>query len=574
MTNATWWRFVMVMPLLLLCGACADFARVGALRDSGLCQKWTDCRDILNTARERLNVFKNASTPAQLADRISQHAILGNRQAVREDLERIVERSYEPTWGMWEQIRRATNGQGWKEEAAYASAWSEYQDKEYSLAAEGFEELLRNGFGPPGAYLGHGLALCGSGKCNEGASSINQAIQRNPLALRFHLARANLNSKVDLSSINSIPATEVNFDWAIIERVRPANAEEYFQRGRIFFLGKRYELAVNDYSEAIHDGGKGAKESVPARARAYVVLGRYQEAVADLTQATKFYPTDVDSFFLRGLLYFGAGNVLASVSDFQRVLELQPAEYAKPVLERCYQLASAEPGNPDVYYVSGVALTALKEDQRAIGAYSRALELRGNHLPALLARAEIHHRLQRYPEALADYDQLLRLDPKNSPAHFGEGLIYSHLYRNSRGTNERYFQVALAHLDNANSDKGKQAYLKALLYASTGTMDGLDSAIYLSQQAINADPNPEYRSAKNRFLELRSEKQQERWFAAIAGLAGLVVLGTVLNPSTDSTDVNSAKKFLDDQREQMERNRERRIIEHGLGMRLGDLGFH
>ncbi len=572
MANPTWWRFVMVMPLILLWGAC-DFARLGALRESGLCQNWTDCRDILDIARERLNLFKNASTPAQLADRISQHAILGNRQAVREDLERIVERSYEPTWGMWEQIRRATNGQGWKEEAAYASAWSEYQDKEYSLAAEGFEELLRNGFGPPGVYLGHGLALCGSGKCNEGALSINQAIQRNPLALRFHLARANLNSKMDLSNINFIPTTEVNFDWAIIERVRPANAEEYYQRGRIFFLGKRYELAMNDYSEAIHDGGKGAKESVSARARTYVVLGRYQEAVADLTQATKFYPTDVDSFFLRGLLYFGAGNVLASVSDFQRVLELQPAEYAKPVLERCYQLASAEPGNPDVYYVSGVALTALKEDQRAIGAFSRALELRGNHLPALLARAEIHHRLQRYPEALADYDRSLRLDPNNSPSHLGEGLIYSQLYRNSRGTNERHFQSALMHLDHANSDKGKQAYLKALLYASTGTMEGLDSAIYLSQQAIDADPNPEYRSAKNRLLELRSEKQQERWFSAIAALGSLLIVGNILNPNAASADVNSAKKFHDDQREQMERNIERRIIEHGFGLRHGYLGF-
>ena len=63
-----------------------------------------------------------------------------------------------------------------------------------------------------------------------------------------------------------------------------------------------------------------------------------------------------------------------------------------------------------------------------------------NNIDALLANAQQHYLAERYPEALQDYQDAIRLNPQSAEAHYDLYLVYVKL-------NELSF--ALAELEQA-----------------------------------------------------------------------------------------------------------------------------
>lgn len=61
-----------------------------------------------------------------------------------------------------------------------------------------------------------------------------------------------------------------------------------------------------------------------ARGRAYALLGRHKEAIADLTRAIELDSKAAEAFDLRGSEQFKLGHLAESLADFDRSLKLRP----------------------------------------------------------------------------------------------------------------------------------------------------------------------------------------------------------------------------------------------------------
>jgi tetratricopeptide (TPR) repeat protein len=107
------------------------------------------------------------------------------------------------------------------------------------------------------------------------------------------------------------------------------------------------------------------------RAYAYVVTGKYDNAVTDYTTALKIDPANAETYFNRGLLYeMHMGEFDRAIKDFEQALGIDK-EMVDAYLEmaQCYaqkqqranaienykEYIEAVPGNPEAYYGRAVA---------------------------------------------------------------------------------------------------------------------------------------------------------------------------------------------------------------------------
>lgn len=155
---------------------------------------------------------------------------------------------------------------------------------------------------------------------------------------------------------------------------------------------KQAELAISldeDYPDFEADLRK-AVEVAPNAAENHRVLAsflhgedRTQEAHQVLAQAMALEPDNAENYALRALWYTG----------------------------EAYSLA---PGEPGIKQFMGVELSRAKLES-ALDDLNQALRLQPQQLNFLVQRASILHQLQRYDDALADYDSILATLPADSP---------------------------------------------------------------------------------------------------------------------------------------------------------------
>jgi len=112
--------------------------------------------------------------------------------------------------------------------------------------------------------------------------------------------------------------------------IDPESPESYFSRGRAYLqLGKNNE-AIADYTKVIQL--KGTSETVAAnlplvyhnRGLSYGLIAKYPLAIADLTKAIQLRPDYASAYKVRGLIYKKMGNLRAAKADIASAERLQP----------------------------------------------------------------------------------------------------------------------------------------------------------------------------------------------------------------------------------------------------------
>jgi tetratricopeptide (TPR) repeat protein len=186
----------------------------------------------------------------------------------------------------------------------------------------------------------------------------------------------------------------------------------------------------------------------------YLKEGRFDDAIAALSQAIDLEPNYADAYSNRGLAYYEKREYAQALEDFKQAIIINPNDekahnnaalvyYRQqdyPNAETHYQLAlslSAEekPYHADVHNNLGAIYAKKGMQQEALNAYNNAIRitkaLNLGYTDAFYNRANLFYDLKRYDEAIADYTETVTsLERARDAAHnvsdayYNRGLSY------------------------------------------------------------------------------------------------------------------------------------------------------
>jgi tetratricopeptide (TPR) repeat protein len=136
--------------------------------------------------------------------------------------------------------------------------------------------------------------------------------------------------------------------------------------------------------------------------------GSYGEAIALLSQLLNRNPQNAIDYNNRGLVYFQARQFDQAIADYNKALELNP------------RLAKAYNNRANYYAATGDLVAAIAD-------YDQALDFNPSYVRAWLNRGITLRDLERYPEAIENFDIALLLGQLEGHIYAERGRTY-HLW--------------------------------------------------------------------------------------------------------------------------------------------------
>ncbi|MGK4199346.1 tetratricopeptide repeat protein [Fusobacterium sp. HC1336] len=166
------------------------------------------------------------------------------------------------------------------------------------------------------------------------------------------------------------------------------------------------------------------------------------------------------------------------------------------------------------YFKKGINFEIKKDYNKAIGNYSKAIELDPNNVNAYLNRGLIYEKLKKYDKSLEDLNKAIELDPNNANSYLNLGLIYermcsytealkyleksiklnpnnekAYLMKASIYIKQREYEAAIKEYDKAikiNPTNSTTYFNRGLIY---GALNNTKQAIEEYSKAIKLNPN-------------------------------------------------------------------------------------
>jgi tetratricopeptide (TPR) repeat protein len=240
---------------------------------------------------------------------------------------------------------------------------------------------------------------------------------------------------------------------------QPATAADFLRRGQAL-------AARRDFSGAVDDFGKGIElepansDLYIARANARLASRQAVLAMSDLNQALKIKPDDPRALLSRGDLYLDSGDVARARSDFEAALKAAPdnadlrlriggaysnAGQFDAAIEQFDVWVAAHPNSDArLQILAGRcwARTAANKDlDKALADCNAAAT--GERVSIIMEpRGFLLLRLGRFDEAIAQFNGVLRLQPRDASAFLGRGL--AELKKGQKADGERDLAQAVA----------------------------------------------------------------------------------------------------------------------------------
>lgn len=132
-------------------------------------------------------------------------------------------------------------------------------------------------------------------------------------------------------------------------------AQEWAERGYVFWESSNYDEAIRCYSEALKLEPNEVF-SYGIRGVVYIVKGELEKGFADLGEAIRLKPDFVDVYVSRGLARKNIGDIQGAIEDYTEAIRIKP-DYA------------------DALYNRGIAFATIGENQQAVLDMQEASEL-------------------------------------------------------------------------------------------------------------------------------------------------------------------------------------------------------
>ncbi len=316
-------------------------------------------------------------------------------------------------------------------------------------------------------------------------ADFNRAIEINPEFYYFYILRSNTYFALE------------QYDRAFADleqatKIEPEIPRVYYQKGLLYRKLKEYERAITEYTQAIKVAPE-YREAYDELGIVYISLGKYEQAIADLTRALELEPehanaylyrhsanfpayrnltgrevSDRESYHFRGSAYGSLGKFDQAIADFSEAIKINPEYYL-------------------TYPLRGLAYRSSGKYEEALADFSRAIELM-NKSDAVKAevyakvynlRGELYFQLTEYERAVSDYTQAIKLAPEDVTAYKNRGRAYASLKKYDKAIADATKVIEI------NPDDGEAYRLRNIVHFE---LEEYDRAIADATLAIEINP--------------------------------------------------------------------------------------
>ncbi|MBR0709568.1 tetratricopeptide repeat protein [Bradyrhizobium liaoningense] len=330
------------------------------------------------------------------------------------------------------------------------------QKGETELAIADYNLIIERDPGNLNARLQRAFAHVERRQTDAALADYEKVIELDPKAVYARLGRARIYwAKGDMDRAIA------DYDQALL--VHPDNVIVHVDRGLAYIRKGDTGRAMTDCNRAVEIGPQAGIGQL-CRSRAYAAQGNRERALAELDQTMQIKPRNEYFYYFRAESFSLLGEFDRAIADFNRVIQLAHQGQGNPgdrqaqpqgqdadpisasVAGESIVLASAD---GPVLRARGAAYNAKGDLDRAIADYDEAIRLNPKDKDAFGLRANAHKAKGDFDRSLADYDQLVQLDAKDARAYFHRARVYWQIAS---------FAKSLADLDQAIQLDPKNAY--------------------------------------------------------------------------------------------------------------------
>jgi tetratricopeptide (TPR) repeat protein len=320
---------------------------------------------------------------------------------------------------------------------------------DWRVAENEYREALKLAPDWPEALVNLGIVYNRQGKPDDALAVFNRAAEINPQLLGVHL-----NLAITYFRTNRFREAEVPLRRALT--IEPENKQALGLLVLTLFALEQYNEVTELGERALKTNANDAA-TLEVLGRAYLRLRRYADAVRVLEARSRINPESAEILMLLGEARDNAGDSEGAVRDFKRgvvasgsaaLAELHFAlgyvlwklrQYEEAESEFRRELARDPKHASSTYYLGNIALTR--------GDWKTALPFLEKAAAALPGSFDAHYdfgkallRDRQVDRATSELQTAIKIDAKNSGAHYQLGLAYRQMKRESDA--QREFSLA------------------------------------------------------------------------------------------------------------------------------------
>ena len=269
------------------------------------------------------------------------------------------------------------------------------ENKKYDSAIEEFTKVIKLDPQSYPAYLNRGNAYREKGDLDNALNDYAQAIRINPAEGLIYYNRALVyQMKKDIKSAIS--------DYSEAVKLKPDFAEAYNNRGNLYGVLGNLDLAIADFTSILNESYNNLYVNEKSQ---MILLKKDSFVPLDPEEKEKINGFRVTAYFNRGNTYIQKKDIDRAISDYEKVLKLDP-QFSKapirPFLAQCYNNKAYG------YYLSGNDL------DKAMVLIDKAIEFAPGDGIILGTKAEILYKMGNYKEAYEYIKKALTLEPNHA----------------------------------------------------------------------------------------------------------------------------------------------------------------
>merc|ERR1712223_738046 len=251
----------------------------------------------------------------------------------------------------------------------------------------------------------------------------------------IHAARQAINTAISMNKDD-----QMAFD---LERTSLDFLEKHDANLRLDFQQQDFRKALYHIEQSLKIASASQKLKL-SRAECLAFLGRYHEAQDVANDLLRNDSTNIEAIYIRGLCLYHEDNVDKAFSHFHQVLKLAPDHAkAKEAFKRARLLKTKKDegneafkankfeeasrlyseallvdsdnkiSNAKLYFNRATVLAKLKKWTQSVEDCNRCLSFDDTYIKAYLRRAKSYMELQKFEEAVRDYERVHKMDRSN-----------------------------------------------------------------------------------------------------------------------------------------------------------------